>query len=129
VAHPIQVELAKAKRLDARLSLAPGELAVVLTMATEKEALESSSRLERVLSPLMQDGAHLKQLKERVPAELLSALRGIRFKAEGVNVLITAPLTDAALGSLLHGFGTLSALSQSTAQGERAAEPAGEPAR
>jgi hypothetical protein len=128
VAHPIQVELAKAKRLDARLSLAPGELVVALTMATEKEALESSSRLERVLSPLMQDGAHLAELKQRVPPELLAALRGIRFKADGVKVVVTAPLPDAALGALLHGFGALSALSQSTAQGARAGEGAGEAA-
>lgn len=124
-AHPIQVELAKAKRLEAKLSLVPGELAVTLSMPSDKDALASSSRLERVLSPLMEDGPHLTQLKQRVPGDLLTALKSIRFKTEASKVVATAPLSEAALGELLHGFGALSVLSQASAQAPEPAAPTG----
>jgi len=116
VAHPVEVEVAKANRLDLRVSLEPGQFAAHLAFPTPQQAALSASRLSRILAPFTEAGKQQEYFKTRFSPEMLESLKGASFEAKDSTVTVNIPLSSGMLGELLHGFALFSAVAQAQAK-------------
>ncbi|HEY5959702.1 MAG TPA: hypothetical protein VIV60_24270, partial [Polyangiaceae bacterium] len=111
ITHPLAVEAAKASHLDLEIRLDSSTATVHLVMPSNEEATTSATRIERMLSPF-KSTAQASPLKDHMPPEILETLRESRILAQDNSVTGVFPMSDSALGELLHGFALLSVLSQ-----------------